>query len=272
MLKTVIKNEIKFSVKSVRYLTFILLLSVSFFLFNVFYYKLCERNSVVANLPNFSQNSFETMYRNYVGKMYTGDRELLKNVIDADPFLVITFNLLLVIAPLFLILLSFPMISEEKQNRTINCFALFTGRNRYYFGKLFSNIVISIPVLLGLLLISYFINENMLIPVDISDQIPLAIKYTLLSTVYLTAMISMVAMASSVSASIYGSLGISLIIYYAFFVLERTPAGFLSPTYYKSWIYYSDPVRIAGYTGILLLFILVFNSISVLVLKKRNLT
>lgn len=270
--KTILKYEIYFAVKSVRYLTFLFLAFLSFLLHNLVYYKLCERDRLISKLPNFSKNSFENIYRAVAAKIFSSHRELLGNVLDADPFLVISFYLLIALGPLLLILLAFPAISDEIQGKTINCFILYTGRLRFYAGKTISHAVISVPVLTVLVLISYIFNGNRLIPVDLADQVPLALRYALLTGLYLCSIISLIVMASSLTSTSYGSLGLSIALYIFFLIAASSSYGFVSPLYYGTWIFYNSPVLIAQLAGILVIFILVFNSISLLVMHRKSLT
>lgn len=271
MILKILKYELPHIIKNFRYLTFLLLTLITLFVINALYYKASQLDQSRQKLPQFSSRTFESVYRASVVSYYRNSTELRKNILKTDPILTLLFFFLTSIMPVFLIFLFYPNISGEISNNSFFCFIQYTGKTKYFLAKLSAALISILPVLLLLVWISYAINANRTIPVDNADQVPKAIRLSLLVIPYLITMTSVIFMISTITRSTYGSLSLSLILYYVLYIIEHTSLAFLSPTYFNDWIFYGDPVNILLFLGATLLFTALFNAVSILYLKKRNL-
>lgn len=271
-LKKIILFELKSTIKSTRFLFFSITYILSLLVFNLFYYTITEKEKSIAGDPFYSQQSFETAYRNFVKMNFQNNSEFLRYILDIDPILTISYYLLLTCAPFFLILLVYPSISHEIQNRSYKYLLLFSSRANFYLAKFISALVIVLPIFLLFNIATFFLNANRLIAVDIADQLPILWGFTGLSMLYIISFTSLLIMVSALVKSTYSALGFSFLFWYVSMIFENTSLNFLAPTYYRSIMLFPGAMNTLWFIGAMVLFTSSFFAIGMFIFHRKDIT
>ncbi len=237
-------------VKGTRFVFFAGFYGFSILFFNFFYRNFANKNSEIESKPEFAESSLRNIYQHYIYDVYHNRPKTFQYINEIDPIIVISFTILFFFLPFYMLIITYPALSEESQRNSIKYLLQYTNRTSLFLSKLLAVLLATIPFILAGLIITYFANVNTLVPVDTRIQIWLLAKYLVLVIPYIVTITAMVYFCSAVSSQTYTALGLGFTVWMVLGIAQQFPyLKLLSPFFYEDYFFALEPLFLIVFTA-----------------------
>lgn len=258
------------TIKGAKFLFFSIFYGFSIYFFNRLYRAYAEKNTEIEAMPGYADSSLKNIYYGYIYEIYQGRPKAHQYVLELDPIIVISFTILFFFLPFYMLILGYTSLAEESQRNSVKYLVQYTSRGALFFSKLAALLIASVPVLLGGLVITYFVNVNTLVPVDTRAQIWHLGKYLLLLIPYIVTITSMIFFCSAVSSQTYTALGLGITVWAVLGINQITRFKVVSPFFYENYFFYPEPIFTAFFLGGCLILTTIFLITGYFVFTRKE--
>jgi hypothetical protein len=262
--------DLKYLFNKKNILGFALTVFVLVLIFNVIYNKIFVNVDDVNYTKSIKQ--LEAQYYNYVQQRYGYNSKILDTVISLDPVIVITSNFFQVVIALLMLIWFHPFISREIESGIYGRNVVLMGRYKYLWVRFINSVIIIIPALTLMEFLTMAINQNKFIPVNMDKQSPFIIRVLISNSLYLLLVFIFITIISAFAKNRQKALQWSVVILIVNYIILESPAKYISPFFYRDWVFHSNARVFLTQIFVYFVFILTAIAASFFFYRKLDLT
>jgi len=262
--------DLKYFFNKKALLSFLVIVFFMVVIFNVLYKNVFTSIDDVNYERSIKQ--LETQYFHYIQQRYGYNHDILDNVISLDPVIVISTNFFQLAVSVFMLIWFHSYISREIESGVFSRNVTRVGRFKYLLARFFIGALILIPALAAMQFSTMVISQNKFIAVNMDKQWPVIFQSAVSNGFFLLVIFSFLSSISVFARNSKRSFVWISVFIFVNYILLASPLKFLSPYFYRDWMFHKNHQIFYTQLGIYLFFITTIILITGFLYRKLNLT